>query len=86
MKVYLVYFDNGESYEDYDEWVEAIFDSEEKAISYIEDSDFTKRDCPNWNGKTIWERKATEDDPENPGEEIYWGVTESAWIDEWEVR
>lgn len=86
MKVYLVYFDNGEAYEDYYEWVEAAFDSEEKAIKYIEDSDFIKRERAEYNGSYVWDRKITEEDPDYPGEEIYYGVTESAWIGEMEVQ
>lgn len=34
MIVYVVIYDNGESYEDYEEWVEAIMSTKEKAENY----------------------------------------------------
>ena len=34
MRVYVVIYDNGESYEDYEEWVEAIMSTKEKAKNY----------------------------------------------------
>lgn len=40
MKVYLVIYDNGEEYENYDEWVEAVMSSREKAENYQPLGDF----------------------------------------------
>lgn len=37
-KVYVVFQDNGESFEDYDYWITKIFSSEEKAKKYIKNS------------------------------------------------
>lgn len=34
MKVYVVIYDNGEKYNDYEEWVEAVMSSKEKAENY----------------------------------------------------
>lgn len=34
MEVWAVIYDNGESYEDYEEWIEAVVSSEEKAKNY----------------------------------------------------
>lgn len=49
MEVYLVIYDNGEKYEDYEEWVEAVMSSEEKAKNYkpagMEVGQFNRIDC-----------------------------------------
>lgn len=42
MKVYLVYWCNGEAYEDYSECVEAVFSTREKAVAYIESNGYRK--------------------------------------------
>lgn len=34
MEVWVVIYDNGYDYEDYEEWVEAVMSSEEKAKNY----------------------------------------------------
>ena len=34
MEVWVVIYDNGEMYEDYEEWVEAVMSTEEKARNY----------------------------------------------------
>lgn len=34
MEVWVVIYDNGYDYEDYEEWVEAVMSSEEKANNY----------------------------------------------------
>lgn len=34
MEVWIVIYDNGEYYEDYEEWIEAVMSSEEKAKNY----------------------------------------------------
>lgn len=34
MEVYLVIYDNGEKYDEYEEWVEAVMSSEAKAKNY----------------------------------------------------
>ena len=33
-KIYLVYQDNGESYEDYYEWIKKVFDNKQEAENY----------------------------------------------------
>lgn len=33
-KIYLVYQDNGESYEDYYEWIKKVFDDKQEAENY----------------------------------------------------
>lgn len=37
-KVYIVFEDNGELYEDYYKWINKIFDTEERAKKYIKNS------------------------------------------------
>ena len=49
MKVYLVYKDNGDEYEDYDEDVVKVFNDEEKAQSYIK-----KEKAKKINKKSQW--------------------------------
>lgn len=48
-KVYLVIYDNGSEYEDYEEWVEAVMSSEEKAKYYepagIVSGNFNRIEC-----------------------------------------
>lgn len=34
MKVYIIFYDNCEEYEDYEEWIEAVMSTEEKAKNY----------------------------------------------------
>ena len=60
MKVYLVIYDNGEtSIEDYDEWVEAVMSSEEKAKNYkpagVEVGYFNRIDCFEIDKPSEWE-------------------------------
>ncbi len=37
-KIYIVFEDNGEAYEDYDKWIDKIFDTQEQAKRYIKNS------------------------------------------------
>lgn len=60
IKVYLVIYDNGEtSIEDYDEWVEAVMSSEEKAKNYkpagVEVGYFNRIDCFEIDKPSEWE-------------------------------
>lgn len=51
MKVYVVEFDNGESYEDQCNWLVGVFSSEEKAHEYLLKERFTQISPNNYSRK-----------------------------------
>lgn len=54
MKVYVVWYDNGEAYEDNYQDIEMICSSYEKAVKFIEDCDYKLEPRPKWQNYDIW--------------------------------
>ena len=78
MKVYLVYWCNNDSYEDYRESVEAVFSSEEKAKAYIASCGYKPHECVGeWEKKHLVNRFDSERDE--------FGEYYSMWVREMEV-
>lgn len=67
MKVYVVWYDNGEAYEDNYQDIEAICSSYEKAVKFIEDCDYKLEPRTKWQNYDIWSN--------NPGPEDYYETT-----------
>lgn len=78
-KVYLVYWCNNETYEDYCEGVQAVFSTREGAESYIIDNGYAPHVCEN-----DWERKHLSHTYDSTPTE--WGEYHSMWVKEVEVR
>lgn len=57
MKVYVVWFDNGEAYEDNYQDVEMICSSYGKAVKFIEDSDYKLEPRPEWRNYDLWSNR-----------------------------
>lgn len=56
MNVYLVIEDNGEAYEDYNEWVDKVFLNEKNAKKYITEMKRKEKKAKRgWNGSHSWE-------------------------------
>lgn len=91
MKLYAVYFDNGESYEDHYYGLNRLFLKKEDAVKYIEDEEgYVKGDenafQKNFFGPEYWERENIEHYVDSTGNEcVYnWG-TEYLYIKEVEA-
>lgn len=54
MKVYAVWYDNGEAYEDNYQDIEAICSSYEKAVKFIEGCGYKLEPRPKWQNYDIW--------------------------------
>lgn len=54
MKVYVVWYDNGEAYEDNYQDIEAICSSYEKAVKFIEDRGYKLEPRPKWQSYDVW--------------------------------
>ena len=78
MKVYLVYWCNNESYEDYYEGIRAVFSTEEGAKSYI-----TARGCKPHVCTSEWEKKHLVNRFDSEPDEF--GEYSSMWVREMEV-
>ena len=78
MKVYLVYWCNGEMWEDYYEMVEAVFSSREKAVDYIVGKGYRSHEC-----KSEWEKRNMADRYDSAPDEF--GHRNSMWVREMEV-
>lgn len=76
MKVFIVMQDNGESYEDYSEWIVAVYSSKERAVESIKSKGFTER-------TEKWGRPGTFD--KEIEDEYGYHLTISSWIIEEEV-
>lgn len=75
MKVFIVMQDNGESYEDYSEFIVAVYSSKEKAIEAIKSKGFTEHTAK-WGHKDSFDKEV---------ESYEWTLTISSWIREEEV-
>lgn len=75
MKLYVAMCNNGEEWEDNDEYVDAIFSTYEKAVEYIESSGFVKDEPSRW--KQTWTI------PEQGYD--YWGSNGYMFVDEFEL-
>lgn len=78
MKVYLAYWCNNEQWEDYDEIVEAVFSSIEKAVDYIVGKGYRPHEC-----KGEWEKRNMADRYDSGPDEF--GHRNSMWVREMEV-
>lgn len=75
MKVYIVMEDNGESYEDYAEYIVSVHSTKEKATNAIKARGFKER-TEQWGRKGSFDKEV---------EDYGWPTTISAWIIEQEV-
>ena len=56
MKVFIVMQDNGESYEDYSEWIVAVYSSKERAVESILSKGFTEHTAK-WGYKDSFDKE-----------------------------
>ena len=77
MKVYLVYWCNNEPYEDYNETVDAVFSTRERAVKFITDKGYKPHVC-----ESEWEKRHMADRFDIRYDE--W-TTYSMWVCEMEV-
>ena len=76
-KVYLVYWCNNERWEDYEECVDAVFSTRERAEQYIIDKGYTPHVC-----ESEWEKKHMADRFDQRFDEY---TVHSMWVREMEV-
>lgn len=76
MKVYVVWFDNGEAYEDNYQDVEMICSSYEKAVKFIEDSDYKLEPREEWRNYDLWSDRHIAEDSDGYMETSYFTIRE----------
>lgn len=78
-KVYIVYMDNAETWEDWYYWVAAVFRNCSDAYSFLHGAGYQQTDRLKHDKRSIgnWWESIEPDE--------YSGNTSSAWIEEWEV-
>lgn len=76
MKVYVVWFDNGEAYEDNYQDVEMICSSYEKAVKFIEDSDYKLEPREEWRNYDLWSDRHIAEDSDGYMEISYFTIRE----------
>lgn len=75
MRVYIVKQDNGEQWEDYADFIMGVYTSEEKALDAIKRAGFSGKH--RFGSRDYWTRTV-----ETGG----YDMTESAWVEEYEVQ
>ena len=73
MKVYVVWYDNGEAYEDNYQDIEMICSSYEKAVKFIEGRDYKLEPRTKWQNYDIW---SNNDVTEEYSETTYFTIRE----------
>lgn len=76
MKVYVVWFDNGEAYEDNYQDIEMICSSYEKAVKFIEDSDYKLEPREKWRNYDLWSDRHIAEDSDGYMETSYFTIRE----------
>lgn len=76
MKVYVVWFDNGEAYEDNYQDIEMICSSYEKAVKFIEDSDYKLEPREEWRNYDLWSDRHIAEDSDGYMEISYFTIRE----------
>lgn len=90
MNIFAVYYDNGESYEDYYCNMDKLFMKKEDAIKYIENKGFIlgdKDSCPFGGRGQFWEHQIIDEYKDDDGQmkKCVWG-TEYMYIEEVKVH
>lgn len=76
MKVYVVWYDNGEAYEDNYQDIEAICSSYEKAVKFIEGRDYKLEPRTEWQNYDIWSDRHIVEESDEYMETTYFTIRE----------
>lgn len=76
MKVYVVWYDNGEAYEDNYQDIEAICSSYEKAVKFIEGCGYKLEPRTKWQNYDIWSDRHIADESDGYMETSYFTIRE----------